>query len=133
MEQTIDVVDTAVQTVPAAQQNGFWGMVLYCVVVFGIIYFGDKLAALAPGNELIIGFIVGVIVAFPFAAINILPQSIISDIIQRDSIENGVNREGIFSAVKTFIEKVASAIAMMGVSSILAIGAIEGESVSLSV
>lgn len=100
-------------------------------VVFGIIYFGDKLAALAPGNELIVGLIVGVIVAFPFAAINILPQSIISDIIQLDSVENGVNREGIFSAVKTFIEKVASAIAMMGVSSILAIGAGEGESVSL--
>ena len=100
-------------------------------VVFGIIYFGDKLAALAPGNELIVGLIVGVIVAFPFASINILPQSIISDIIQLDSVENGVNREGIFSAVKTFIEKVASAVAMMGVSSILAIGAIEGESVSL--
>ena len=100
-------------------------------IVFGIIYFGDKLAALAPGNELYIGLAVGVIVAFPFAAINILPQSIISDIIQRDSIENGVNREGIFSAVKTFIEKVASAIAMMGVSSILAIGAASGESVSL--
>ena len=100
-------------------------------IVFGIIYFGDKLAALAPGHELIVGLIVGVIVAFPFAAINILPQSIISDIIQLDSIKNGVNREGIFSAVKTFIEKVASAVAMMGVSSILAIGAAEGESVSL--
>ena len=100
-------------------------------VVFGIIYFGDKLAALAPGNELIVGLIVGVIVAFPFASINILPQSIISDIIQLDSVESGVNREGIFSAVKTFIEKVASAIAMMGVSSILAIGAGAGESVSL--
>lgn len=100
-------------------------------IVFGIIYFGDKLAALAPGNELIVGLIVGVIVAFPFAAINILPQSIISDIIQLDSVENGVNREGIFSAVKTFIEKVASAVAMMGVSSILAIGAGAGESVSL--
>ena len=100
-------------------------------VVFGIIYFGDKLAALAPGNELFVGLGVGVIVAFPFAAINILPQSVISDIIQRDSLENGVNREGIFSAVKTFIEKIASAIAMMGVSSILAVGAGAGESVGL--
>lgn len=100
-------------------------------VVFGIIYFGDKLAALAPGNELFVGLAVGVIVAFPFAAINILPQSVISDIIQRDSLENGVNREGIFSAVKTFIEKIASAVAMMGVSSILAIGAGAGESVGL--
>ena len=73
----------------------------------------------------------GLIVAFPFAAINILPQSVISDIIQRDSLKNGVNREGIFSAVKTFVEKCCSAIAMMGVSSILAIGALKGESVGL--
>ena len=101
-------------------------------IVFGIIYFGDKLAALAPGNELYVGLAVGVVVAFPFAAINILPQSVISDIIQLDSLENGVNREGIFSATKTFIEKIASAVAMMGVSSILAIGAASGESVSLS-
>ena len=39
MEQTAEVVDTVVQTGAAAPQNGFWGMVWYCVVVFGIIYF----------------------------------------------------------------------------------------------
>ena len=100
-------------------------------LVFGIIYFGDKIAALAPGNELFIGLGMGVIVAFPFAAINILPQSVVSDIIQCDSLVSGVNREGIFSAVKTFIEKCCSAIAMMGVSSILAVGALSGESVGL--
>lgn len=38
MEQTVDVVENVVQTAPAAPQNGFWGMVMYCVVVFGIIY-----------------------------------------------------------------------------------------------
>ena len=99
--------------------------------VFGLIYFGDKIAALAPGNELFIGLGMGVIVSFPFAAINILPQSVVSDIIQCDCLVNGVNREGIFSAVKTFIEKICSAIAMMGVSSILAVGALQGESVGL--
>ena len=99
--------------------------------VFGLIYFGDKIAALAPGNELFIGLGMGVIVSFPFAAINILPQSVVSDIIQCDSLVSGVNREGIFSAVKTFIEKIASAVAMMGVSSILAVGAATGESVGL--
>ena len=99
--------------------------------VFGLIYFGDRIAALAPGNELFIGLGMGVIVAFPFAAINILPQSVVSDIIQCDCLVNGVNREGIFSAVKTFIEKCCSAIAMMGVSSILAVGAMTGESVGL--
>ena len=39
MEQTAQVVDTVTQTVPMAPQNGFMGMVLYCAVVFGIIYF----------------------------------------------------------------------------------------------
>lgn len=38
MEQAEVVVDNALQTAPVAQQNGFWGMVLYCAVVFGIIY-----------------------------------------------------------------------------------------------
>lgn len=100
-------------------------------VVFAFIYFGDKIASLVPGYELYLGLVMGLIVAFPFAAINILPQSVISDIIQKDSIENGVNREGFFSATKTFIEKIAYSIAMVTVSSVLAIGTAEGESVSM--
>lgn len=40
MEQTAEVVNTVVQTGAVQQpQNGFWGMVLYCAVVFAIIYF----------------------------------------------------------------------------------------------
>lgn len=100
-------------------------------IVFAFIYVGDKIAALAPGRELFVGLALGAVVAFPFAAINILPQSILSDIIQLDSLESGINREGIFSATKTFIEKCASAVAMVVVSSVLAVGAAAGESVSL--
>jgi len=100
-------------------------------VVFAFIFFADKIAALAPGMELFIGLSMGVVVAFPFAAINILPQSVLSDIIQLDCLESGINREGIFSATKTFIEKCASALAMVVVSSVLAIGADAGESVGL--
>ncbi len=100
-------------------------------IVFAFIYVGDKIAALAPGHELWIGLGMGLVVAFPFAAINILPQSMLSDIIQQDSLTSGVNREGFFSATKTFIEKIASAVAMMVVSSVLAIGAQAGESVGM--
>ncbi len=100
-------------------------------IVFAFIYVGDKIAALAPGHELWIGLGMGLVVAFPFAAINILPQSMLSDIIQQDSLTSGVNREGFFSATKTFIEKIASAVAMMVVSSVLAIGAQTGESVGM--
>ena len=100
-------------------------------VVFAFIFFADKLSAMVAGYELILGLSMGVVVAFPFAAINILPQSCMSDIIQKDSIENGVNREGFFSATKTFIEKIAYSLAMVVVSSVLAIGAPAGESVGI--
>ena len=100
-------------------------------VVFAFIFFGDKLASLVVGHELFLGLFMGVVVAFPFAAINILPQSCMSDIIQKDSIENGINREGFFSATKTFIEKIAYSLAMVVVSSVLAIGAPAGESVGM--
>jgi Na+/melibiose symporter-like transporter len=100
-------------------------------VVFAFIFFADKLSAMVAGYELILGLSMGVVVAFPFAAINILPQSCMSDIIQKDSIENGVNREGFFSATKTFIEKIAYSLAMVVVSSVLAIGAPVGESVGM--
>ncbi len=98
-------------------------------VVFAFIFFADKISVFFKGYELILGMIMGVVVSFPFAAINILPQSCMSDIIQKDSIENGVNREGIFSATKTFIEKIANAIASATVSSVLVIGAVSGEAV----
>ena len=100
-------------------------------IVFAFIFFADKISALVSGFELVLGLFMGVVVAFPFAAINILPQSCMSDIIQKDSIENGVNREGFFSATKTFIEKIAYSLAMVVVSSVLAIGAPAGESVGI--
>lgn len=99
--------------------------------VFTFIFFADEIAALVPGYELVLGIVMGLTVSFPFACINILPQSILSDIIQQDTIVSGVRREGIFSAIKTFIDKIAYAVAMMIVSSVLAIGALKGESVGL--
>ena len=100
-------------------------------VVFSFIFFADLIAAMVVGYELVLGLCMGVVVAFPFAAINILPQSCMSDIIQKDSLEHGVNREGFFSATKTFIEKIAYSLAMVVVSSVLAIGALSGESVGM--
>lgn len=100
-------------------------------IVFAFIFFADLIAAMVVGYELVLGLCMGVVVAFPFAAINILPQSCMSDIIQKDSLEHGVNREGFFSATKTFIEKIAYSLAMVVVSSVLAIGALSGESVGM--
>ena len=69
-------------------------------------------------------------VSFPFAVLNILPGSMMSDVIQYDTIKTGVNQEGIFSAAKSFITKMGTSIATMMVPSLIAIGAVSGENVT---
>ena len=40
MNETVEVVNQTVQTVPNAQQQGsMWGMILYCVIIMAILYF----------------------------------------------------------------------------------------------
>ena len=71
MEQTSVVVDSATQ---AAQQGSVWGMVLYLIVVFGIIYllmvrpnkkrmaeYQKMLDSLKPGNRVMAAGIYGTI------------------------------------------------------------------------
>ena len=75
MENTAEVVDTGVQTGQvAAPQGSVWGMVLYCLVVFGIIYllmvrpnkkrmaeYQKMLDSLQVGNRVMAAGIYGVI------------------------------------------------------------------------
>ena len=40
MNETVEVVNQTVQTVPnAQQQGGMWGMILYCVIIMAVLYF----------------------------------------------------------------------------------------------
>ncbi len=39
MEATIDTANTVANNVPAATDGNWFGMLVYCAVVFGIIYF----------------------------------------------------------------------------------------------
>ena len=90
-----------------------------------VICFVDKL----PGTSMVKGVLFALVVAFPFAVLNILPGSMMSDVIQHDTIKTGVNQEGIFSAAKSFITKMGTSIAIMIVPSLTVIGAVEGENI----
>lgn len=82
-----------------------------------------------PGTNMVKGVVFALVVSFPFAVLNILPGSMMSDVIHHDTIKTGVNQEGIFSAAKSFITKMGTSIAIMIVPSLTVIGAQEGENV----
>lgn len=68
-------------------------------------------------------------VSLPFAVLNILPSSIMADVIRYDTVQTGVNQEGTFSAAKSFVTKMGTSIATMIVPSLVVIGAATGKSV----
>ncbi len=75
------------------------------------------------GHELLVAILFALFVSLPFAVLNILPSSMMADVIQYDTIKTGINQEGTFSAAKSFVTKLGISLAMMIVPSLVNIGA----------
>jgi len=70
----------------------------------------------------IFGIAIVVISAFPMALLGIIPQSIVADIAEADSVVTGEKREGMFFAARTFAMKLGQSIAMLVFTSLAIIG-----------
>ncbi len=68
------------------------------------------------------GIAIIVVASFPMAILGILPQAIIADIAQSESITTGENREGMFYAARTFAFKMGQAVAMLLFTALASIG-----------
>lgn len=82
-----------------------------------------------PGNKMVVALLFAVFVSFPFAVLNVLPGSMMADVIQYDTIQSGVNQEGIFGAARSFITKMGTSLATMIVPSLAVIGAVSGQNI----
>ncbi len=97
------------------------------IVAYLIIFFGADWDL----DPMLKGLMLALIVSYPFAALNIIPFAMISDVIHYDTIVSGKNREGIFSATRSFVTKIAQSIAIMIVPSVIAIGRTADSSVGV--
>ena len=57
------------------------------------------------------------------ALLGIIPQAIVADVAEEDSIVTGEKREGMFFAARTFAMKLGQSIAMLVFTSLAIIGA----------
>lgn len=80
-------------------------------------------------HKLATAIVFALFVSLPFAVLNILPSSMMADVIQYDTVQTGINQEGTFAAAKSFVTKMGTSIAIMIVPSLVVIGAATGESV----
>ena len=72
------------------------------------------------------GLILTVVAALPMAIFGILPQAVVADIAQSDSIRTGSNREGMFYAARTFAFKLGQSLSMLIFTAVSTIGAGDG-------
>lgn len=70
-------------------------------LIFVTIFFLGKLP-FSPANQM---YILVIFASFPLAALGILPNAILADIAQQDTLETGENHEGMFFAVKYLFVK----------------------------
>ena len=94
---------------------GFLGLAL-AYVITSLIGSVSFLTGMLPGILIVF------IAAFPMALLGIIPQAIVADVAEQDSIETGEKREGMFFAARTFAMKLGQSIAMLVFTSLAVIG-----------
>ena len=91
-------------------------------VGLAIAYFVTAMINVIPLPGIVYGILIVIIAAFPMALLGIIPQSIVADIAEADSIQTGEKREGMFFAARTFAMKFGQSLAMLVFTSLAIIG-----------
>jgi GPH family glycoside/pentoside/hexuronide:cation symporter len=89
-----------------------WGKKKAYMVAAVYLIFSFSLCLIAPVGNLTFMLIISAMAGIGISASQVIPLSIIPDIIEIDEYENGTRREGAFYGITTFLYKVASAIAI---------------------
>jgi len=95
---------------------------LFAGTYFYTAFLGDGLGF----SKVAQGYILAIVAALPMAIFGILPQAIVADISQSDSISTGENREGMFYAARTFAFKIGQSVSMLTFTAIVTIGTSNG-------
>lgn len=102
-------------------------MLLFAFVMFSTAFFYTgfmgKIPFLSAAAQ---GFVLMVFAALPMAIFGILPQAMVADIAESDSVTTGSNREGMFFAARTFAFKLGQSLSMLIFTAFSTIGTATG-------
>lgn len=102
-------------------------MLLFAFVMFSTAFFYTgfmgKIPFLPAAAQ---GFVLMVFAALPMAIFGILPQAMVADIAESDSVTTGSNREGMFFAARTFAFKLGQSLSMLIFTAVSTIGTATG-------
>ena len=102
-------------------------MLLFAFVMFSTAFFYTGFMGKIPFlSAAVQGFVLMVFAALPMAIFGILPQAMVADIAESDSVTTGSNREGMFFAARTFAFKLGQSLSMLIFTAVSTIGTATG-------
>jgi len=105
-----------------AKRLGKKRLVVFAFLFFSLAFAVTTVVGLFGIPGIVWGAIVAVMAAIPMAILGILPQAVVADIAEADSLQTSENREGMFYAARTFAFKLGQSLAMLAFTSIVLIG-----------
>ncbi len=104
------------------KKHGKKKLVIIGFLGLALAYLITALIGIIPLPGIVFGVLIVIISAFPMALLGIIPQSIVADVAEEDSILTGEKREGMFFAARTFAMKLGQSIAMLAFTSLAVLG-----------
>lgn len=102
-------------------------MLLFAFSMFSTAFFYTGFMGKIPFlSASVQGFVLMVFAALPMAIFGILPQAMVADIAESDSVTTGSNREGMFFAARTFAFKLGQSLSMLIFTAVSTIGTATG-------
>jgi GPH family glycoside/pentoside/hexuronide:cation symporter len=82
-------------------------IIIFSLLLLSFVFLGIYFLGKCTINAETQIFSLIIIAAIPLASLNILPNAILAEIIEKDTLETGGNKEGIYFAVRYFFVKIA--------------------------
>ncbi|MDF3821795.1 MFS transporter [Leptospira sp. 96542] len=95
------------------------GFYIFLFLFLSIYFVGKDSLPFSPYAQ---GYMIVAIAAVPIAILGILPNAILADIAELDSLKTGSKREGLFYAGRTLMQKLGQTLAVLIFSSVILIG-----------
>ena len=98
-------------------------LIVFAFLFFSAAFLFTSCVGLLPAiPPILCGILTAALAAVPMAILGILPQAVIADIAEEDSLATGENRQGMFYAARTFSYKIGQSVAMLLFTSLALIG-----------
>nr|WP_232227758.1 MFS transporter [Leptospira wolbachii] len=96
-----------------------FGFYVFLALFLSLYFIGKDELPLPPYIQ---GYLIVAVAAIPIAILGILPNAILADIAELDSLKTGSKREGLFYAGRTFMQKLGQTLAVLIFSTVILLG-----------